>query len=133
VLYQDDLKILVLEDSPSAMFDIVSKLSRFVHQDSIIKAFDYEEAIDAMNSNYVSLIFSDLSMPKKNGMDFIVDFLSSKSEFKSIPVVVTTSVSTESFLKKALDGKVYRYLEKPIHPQFLQEVFCSLSSGSLIN
>ncbi len=71
----DEIRTLILEDSPMAMLNLYALLELHIDKKNIYRAYNYEEAVDVMSNTNINLIFSDLSMPSKNGMDFIVNYL----------------------------------------------------------
>lgn len=125
--YQDKLTVLILEDSPMAMMNLFYMLEKYVRKENIFRAYSYEDAVNFMQTKPVNLIFSDLSMPSKNGMDFIIDFLKPDERFADIPIIVLTGVSTNSLLKSTIKPIVHRYLEKPANISEVQEAIESLS------
>ena len=110
-----DIKVVLLEDSSSAMLDITTKLKKISLPINILQAFNYKEAVDIVNQSDIDLAIVDLSMPgDKNGMDFIVDFMKTDEVTKQIPIIVVTSSGSNTLLRRALDGIVRHYLVKPV-------------------
>ncbi len=109
----EDFEVLILEDSPSAMMDLTSKLPDFIDHNKVLKTTNYHQAMNAVRFRNVDVALVDLSMPKENGMDFIVD-LNAHPATKDIPIIVISGVEQNSLLLKALDGLVVACLRKPV-------------------
>jgi CheY-like chemotaxis protein len=58
------------------------------------------------------LILSDLNMPGKNGYDILTDVKGSP-DYAHIPVIITSTSSTRSFIDKCLDLGATYYIVKP--------------------
>ena len=56
-------------------FDLVEKLKTFFKKENIFRAYNFTEAVNYMESEKINILFTDISMPSKNGMDFIIDFI----------------------------------------------------------
>ena len=103
-------KILIAEDNP--------KLQNFYqryfdkHKDSfeVISAYNGEEAIEVLNQKYISLVVTDILMPKLDGMGLLA-FISNK--FPHIPCIVVTAHPTEGIEEKISDDKLIRVFQKP--------------------
>lgn len=79
--------------------------SFFEEQYNILEAADGEEAISIINENKkdISLIFLDLIMPKKDGIDVLI-YLRGVGLLDCIPVIMITGEATEE-----TDMKAYEY------------------------
>jgi two-component system, response regulator len=118
--------ILLVEDNPDDV-DLTMKafkrnniLADIVVLDDGQKAIDY---ISALNSKTKSpdVIFLDLKLPKKNGLD-VLNFLRNEKK-ANIPVVVLTSSVEESDLINAYSLGANSYIRKPVDfLQFLENI-----------
>ena len=118
---------LILDDSPSARLDLKTKVDIIASPGELYEASNYEEAVQVMLQHSIDVVFVDLSMPKKNGMDFIVDFIHTQESLKDTPVIVTTSVDKNSVLRKALKGQVISLLTKPVNMDLLENAIVKIS------
>lgn len=66
--------------------------------------------VDSHPDDHPHLILSDLNMPGKNGYD-IIEFASGLS--RPIPVIITSTSTTQSIIRKCLDAGAADYLVKP--------------------
>jgi len=103
-------KILIAEDD--------SKLQNFYkmyfdkHKDSfeVIFAYNGEEAIEILNHKYISLVITDILMPKLDGMGLLA-FISNR--FPHIPCIVVTAHPPDGIEGKLSDDKLIRVFKKP--------------------
>jgi CheY-like chemotaxis protein len=79
--------ILVIDDDWALRDSISSYLGLKLKEYSVLKAEDGKKGIELMRSNPVSLILTDLEMPKKDGYQ-VMDF--AKKNYPTVPVVVMT-------------------------------------------
>lgn len=114
------MNVLIFDDSPSAVLDIQLKVTSVIPDAQIYRALNYDTAANILESYSIDLALIDLSMPGKNGMDFISDFIQPHPEFSQIPIIVVTAVKSASILSTALNEAVSSYLVKPVSPLELQ-------------
>ncbi len=113
-------KILILDDTQSMR----SLLSMTLKQNGhiVIEATDGIDGLDKLKQNPdVDLIFTDLNMPNRNGIEFIKD-VKAIASLKSIPIVMLT---TESEEQKKLEGKsagAMAWIVKPFKVDTIQSV-----------
>jgi len=118
--------ILLVEDNP----DDVDLTMRAFKRNNIVadvvvlqdgqKAIDYVSALDD-SSKLPDVIFLDLKLPKKNGLD-VLDFLRNQKKTK-IPVVILTSSVEESDLINAYTLGANSYIRKPVDfHQFIDNI-----------
>ncbi len=120
------LKVLVVEDSKTALLDIRAKLSILIPQENIYVAQDYWQAVRLLEAHDFHVAFVDLHMPEKTGMDLIVDFIFVNPRTNNLPVIVTTGLSAQSLVTHSLQKYTFRYLFKPIALEAIQEALVNL-------
>lgn len=113
-------KILIVDDTQSMRSLLAMTLKQSGYD--VVEAVDGVDGLTKLNHNTdVDLIFTDLNMPNKNGVEFIKD-VKSISAFKSIPIVMLT---TESEEKKKDEGKAagaMAWIVKPFKVETIQAV-----------
>ncbi len=114
------MNVLIFDDSPSAVIDIQLKVQSILPHVQINRALNYDGAVNVLENHQVDLAFVDLSMPDKNGMDFISEIIQPNPAYNQIPIIVITAVKPDSLLSSALEGKVSCYLVKPVSALELQ-------------
>ncbi len=119
-------KILVLDDSQTALFDIKNKLQDIDFEGEILCVSNFFDAKRILESNPIDIAIIDLQMPEKNGADLIVH-MKGVNEMKSIPIIVLTGSGDNSLLKTSLEPMVNYYLNKPVSQEHLKELIQELS------
>lgn len=128
----NELNILVLEDSPTAMMDLVMKLKKFTESERIFRAMNYEEAVAILRDQQIHAALIDLSMPKKNGMNLIFDHMKVSKELSQIPIVVISGIHDNSLLIKSIEDSVTKFLSKPVDATALKDVLLDISDVSTV-
>lgn len=90
----------------------------FEEQYDIIEAEDGEQAIKLIQSNSekLSLIFLDLLMPRKSGLD-VLDFMNRSNYINQIPVIMITGEATDETDEKAYEYGAMDIIYKPFAPK----------------
>jgi CheY-like chemotaxis protein len=108
------LRILIVDDSPTAraqaraaLEDAEAKVGAF----TIDEAGSGVEALRALASDAVDVLFVDLHMPDMTGLE-VLAFWKARGTGKRA-VVVSTDVSSRD-REKALEQGAWRFLEKPV-------------------
>lgn len=106
----NELKILVCDDSLLARKRLKDCIISFGCS-SIFEAANGEEAIAQYNDNKPNLVFMDIVMPKKDGIEALKDILEIDSD---ATVIMASSVGTQSYLKDAIKAGASDFIQKPI-------------------
>ncbi len=108
---QNQLKsILVVEDSMFFLHQIEKLLKDLGY--NIYTAMNGAEGIDALKANSdISLILTDIEMPVMNGLE-MTRKIRSMDQYKEIPMVAITSLSSEEDEKNGLLAGINEYLIK---------------------
>lgn len=90
----------------------------FEEQYQILEAADGNEAIERIeeHNKEIVLIFLDLLMPIKSGLD-VLDFMTDKGYMDKIPVIMITGESTDDTDEKAYEYGVSDIIYKPFAPK----------------
>ncbi|MCI8670002.1 MAG: response regulator [Lachnospiraceae bacterium] len=121
----NEFKVLVCDDSI---------LSRKKLKDCILsmgcaevfEAADGEEAIAQYEANRPNLVFMDIVMPKKDGIEAVTEILKIDSKAK---IVMASSVGTQSFLKDAIKAGAFDFLQKPFDPEQVKKLVNNVCKG----
>jgi CheY-like chemotaxis protein len=111
-------KILIAEDD--------TKLRNFFrmyfekHKDTfeVIFAGDGEEAIEVLNQKYISLVITDILMPKLDGFELLA-YINNK--FPHIPCIVVTAYPPDGLEQKLSNDNLIRVFQKPFRLSELTE------------
>ncbi len=108
--------ILVVEDSPTESFALKKILEKVGHLPFMAKCAD--EALEILNENSIDMILSDIDMPGMNGYELCLR-IKSNDEWKTIPVILLTTLSSPLNLLQGLKARADYYLTKPYTSRFL--------------
>jgi CheY-like chemotaxis protein len=90
------------------------------HKESfeVIFAGDGEEAIEILNQKYISLVITDILMPRLDGIGLLA-YINNK--YPHLPCIVVTAHPTEGLEKKLPYDKLIRIFQKPFRLAELTE------------
>lgn len=109
--YIDILKkssILVAEDDPKVRASLVKIISRFC--DTIYEATNGDEALNIYKKEKPAIIFTDLQMPLKTGLE-LTRFI--REEDDEIPIILMSAHSEKDALLAFISLGITEYLLKP--------------------
>ena len=108
-------KTILIVDDVDINRDILGDI--FYEQYSIIEAENGEEAIEKIKTHQkeIALVFLDLQMPKKNGLD-VLKFMNESSLINLIPVIMITGEATIDSDIKAYELGASDIIYKPFEP-----------------
>ncbi|HYM10589.1 MAG TPA: response regulator [Bryobacterales bacterium] len=121
------LNVLIVDDS-AVMRKILERSLRQT-QIAIATVTEASDGVDALQQlaadPAIQVVFSDLSMPKMDGLEFLRR-IKSTDRLKSLPVVIVTSEGTESKVMQAISLGAAGYIRKPFTPLQIQEALYKL-------
>jgi len=105
------MRVLTVDDSASIRHLIRTMLQ--VVGATVLEAGDGQIALDVLRrEGVVDLILLDMEMPNMDGMTFL-DHIKKEPAFKSIPVIVVSSISQKERMIRAIQEGAKQYLLKP--------------------
>ncbi|MBO6303191.1 MAG: response regulator [Ruminiclostridium sp.] len=105
-----DITVMICDDSPLVRKKISEILAR-VGITNMINAEDGEQAVEIYKEKSPDLVFMDIVMPKKTGIDALREIRAMDSEAK---VVMASTVGTQSNLIAAIKEGAFEFLQKPV-------------------
>lgn len=120
-----NLKVLVSDDSMLARKKTVECINGFGYTD-IIEASNGQEAVDLYKAHKPDLVFMDIVMPVKTGLEALIEILEYDNDAK---VVIASSSGTQSHLKTAIDAGAIDFLQKPIDPVQIKKILDNTYKG----
>ncbi len=118
-----ELVVLYVEDEIDVSEEIEDMLSLKVKK--LYKAYNGQEGLNIYNKySDIDVIITDIKMPIMDGIEMISKVRQSN---ETIPIIVTTAFNETSFLKKAIDMHVDKYIIKPID---MLQLFAVLNRAS---
>ncbi|MGA7617377.1 MAG: response regulator [Thermoanaerobaculia bacterium] len=116
------MKILVVEDSPSMRAYLTTMIEGESEEFEleIVEASSGFEALKTLPHHKFDAILTDINMPDINGLE-LVSFLKNHPVYRSIPIMVISTESSDEDRKRAAALGAEQYLVKPFAPEELQE------------
>ncbi len=102
-------KILIVDDSMTTRSMIKNILLNIGY--SVDAVLDVSEALVKLKMNHYDLIITDIMMPKIDGYEF-VERLKNDEMYMDIPVIVMSSISKETAMKKLKRYNIEGYMQK---------------------
>ena len=108
------MKILVVEDSSSmrAYLTTIIEGGTESYDLEIVEASSGFEALKSLPHHKFDAILTDINMPDINGLE-LVSFLKNHPTYRTIPIMVISTETTEADRKRASALGVEEYLVKP--------------------
>jgi chemosensory pili system protein ChpA (sensor histidine kinase/response regulator) len=116
-------KVLVVDDSKTARHRVVQSLSRYDVE--VVQAADGLAALQLMKNQHFSAVFSDLEMPRFDGMQLLAK-VHHNGHDHGPPVVIISSRSECEFKKDAAELGAARYLTKPLADNDLDQAIAAI-------
>lgn len=104
-------KVLVVDDDKSFLQSLIDGFKSYEDKFAIITAEDGIQATEILQKEEISLVLTDLKMPRMDGFA-LVAYLS--SSYNDIPVIVMTAFGTPEMEDNLREMGTFQYIEKPI-------------------
>ncbi len=107
----ENIKILWADDE----IDLLKPYILFLKekQYEVIPVASGNEALDALKTQEIDIVFLDENMPGLSGLETL-DMI--KNQYSSIPVIMITKNEEEQIMEEAIGGKIFDFLIKPVNP-----------------
>jgi twitching motility two-component system response regulator PilH len=112
-------KVLVVDDSPTEMFKIVSLLEKNGH--TVIKAENGEDSITISKAEQPDIILMDVVMPGLNGFQATRQ-ITKAAETAHIPVIIITTKDQDTDRLWGMRQGAKEYLTKPVEEKQLLDI-----------
>lgn len=113
-----DVKILICDDSILARKQLKDILKTCGY-DNFIEAINGEQAVSLYKESKPQLVFLDIIMPEKDGVQAIREIRQFDSDAY---IVIVSSVGTKSQLKAAIEEGARDFIQKPYSSHSISEV-----------
>lgn len=113
-----NLKILISDDSilvRKQFNDILTAMGCT----TIFNASNGQEAIDLYKEHNPDIVFMDIIMPIKSGIEALKEITGFNTNAK---VVIASSAVTQNYLKLAIEAGAYDFLQKPISEDHVKKI-----------
>ncbi|MHC0037639.1 response regulator [Pseudoneobacillus sp. C159] len=115
---ENNLRVLICDDSVLIRKKVKEALEK-CHCLEIMEAENGNVAVEVAKTNNLDLIFMDIVMPDKDGIEALIEI---KSIHPEVKVVMASSVGTNNLLKNALQNGAYDFIQKPISFEAIQQI-----------
>ncbi len=110
-------RIMIVEDNPVLLKILQSGMRKYENRFVTLTAKDGEEAIEILQNEPISLLVTDLQMPKVDGLTLLAYM---NEHHPEIPCVVMSAHGTPQ-IKEKIARDVLRFIEKPFEIEELVE------------
>ena len=123
------IKIMIVDDSRFMRLVLRGLLKSMDIDDTIeiIEAGDGSEAIQKYFKYHPHIVFLDIVMPNKSGLEVLNEI---KSKDPNAKVIIISAVGHEELVRKALKVGAIGYVVKPFHPDLLKELLHNILRGA---
>jgi two-component system chemotaxis response regulator CheY len=115
------LNIMIVDDSP-VMRAFIRKVVGLTGLDvgEYYEAGDGQDALTLLRERWVDLVLTDINMPHMNGEE-LVRRMDADELFRTIPVIVVSTDSSNSRIQQMLTLGARGYMSKPFLPESLRD------------
>jgi DNA-binding response OmpR family regulator len=103
-------KVLIVDDDQEMLLALKEGLSKYNETFSIDIAADGMYAVEKLKNEVISLVVTDLKMPRMDGFTLLSHIM---EHYPDIPVIIVTAYSTTEMEKLAREGGAVGYIAKP--------------------
>ena len=110
------LQALYVEDDAVIRESVGASLEHYFGK--VFTAASYDEALKIYHDETIDILFSDIEMPGKSGIELVKTI---RAKDRKTPIVMVTAYSDTNYLMKLMDQNIQHYLIKPLTLQKLEE------------
>ena len=104
-------RVLIVDDDESFLLSLIDGFKAYEDKFTISTANDGLEAVETLKNEEISLVLTDLKMPRMDGFELVAHL---SSNYPEIPVIVMTAFGTPEMEDNLRDMGTFQYIEKPI-------------------
>jgi two-component system, chemotaxis family, chemotaxis protein CheY len=119
--------VLVVDDDAFARAVVKEALANALPGHRVIEAADGAQALALLETEKPELVFLDLLMPNKSGIETLPEI---RKRSPSSRVFVVSSMETDLMVKAALDAGAVGFIGKPFHPDEIAAAARGTHKGS---
>lgn len=113
-----ELKILMCDDS----ILVRKKLGDILKANGVTRLFEAKDgiqAVEAYKEHSPDLVFMDIVMPGKTGLDALKEI---KTHNPAAKVVMASTIGTQSHLVDAIKAGAFEFLQKPVREEDIKKI-----------
>ncbi|HAN51344.1 MAG TPA: two-component system response regulator [Lachnospiraceae bacterium] len=115
----NNIKILICDDSILARKQLADVIKKFNDKVDIIQGRNGAEAVDLYKSNSPVLVFLDIVMPEKDGIQAVREIMEDDEDAN---IIIVSSVGTQNQLKAAIEAGARDFIQKPFSEQSIEKI-----------
>lgn len=119
-------KILIADDSILARKQLSDLIKTYGDGADFIMAQNGEEAIEKFKAEKPDIVFLDIVMPVKDGIEAVKGII---AEDKNAQIIIVSSVGTQAQLKAALEAGARDFIQKPLTKEQVYHILDSHLEG----
>lgn len=124
------LRVLVAEDDRVNQMVVKRTLKRFGVTPDIVG--NGQEAVDAVQKHIYDLVFMDLHMPEKDGIQATREIRSMDESKRSVPIVALTASLVAQDHEASMEAGMNDYLTKPIDLERIEDVLRECATAKAV-
>ncbi|RXJ99097.1 hypothetical protein CRU98_06965 [Arcobacter sp. CECT 8986] len=106
----NEITVLYVEDDAMTSEEITYFLSKYVKE--VIVAKNGQEGLELFKKHSIDIVITDIQMPCMNGLEMAEKIIEISP---SMPIVLTTAFTETSYLVRAIELGIDKYLLKPVN------------------
>lgn len=103
-------KVLLVDDDQEMLLTLKEGVQKYRDSFTILLASDGLDAVESLKKNVISLVVTDLKMPRMDGFRLLAHIM---EHYPDIPVIIVTGYSTPEMENLARKGGAVGYIAKP--------------------
>ncbi len=103
-------KVLIVDDDQEMLLSLKEGFEKYIATFSVLMAGDGLAATEKLEKETISLVITDLRMPRMDGFALLSKIM---EQYPDIPVIIMTGYSTPEMKSLAQEGGAVGYVEKP--------------------
>ena len=124
---ESNFRILVSDDSILARKQLKDVIIKRIPDAVFIEAANGQEAIDKFDAERPDMVFLDIVMPVKDGIEATKGIIAIDS---NADIIIVSSVGTKMQLKAAIEAGARDFIQKPMNPTQVLNVLESHLGGN---
>lgn len=126
------VKIILADDDESDRLIFIEAFSEIRIKADVVALHDGKQLMEYLDKNKVDLpaiIFLDLNMPRKSGVECLKEIRATK-KFKDIPIAIYSTSSSKNDIEESFQNGANVYLKKPSDFNKLKEALYKVVSSA---
>lgn len=119
--------ILVVEDNAVSQRIIVKMLAKKGHR--VVAVSNGDAAIEAVKKQDFNLVFMDVNMPGRNGLDTTRAIHAMGGKHKKLPIIGLTANIMDDFVRRCREAGMVAHVPKPFSPRSLYDAVAEIATG----